>query len=624
MASERDAGSSPLDPSAFDPEALDIAAIDRTLRVELAAPAGLPRLEPSRPPPLPKTKPARPIHAQGLAEATPTSTQTSPRTSPRTPTTQPDAKSVPDVILDRDARIVGSENPGFSDLREDLDDSEATPVMPIRASSVHFQRPLPRATPPPPISASGSSIIGLPLDAPLPVGVSTKDIAPSLIPESSSREAIVNLPCSVLVVDEDRRAGAQVAARLVEVGYTCRVSDLAGVMGVLHQEPFDLAVVDVPDDEMRRDQGYARVAAMAPWSGPVVLTADAVMTATQVPMHPQVRAILSKPVLPTELVRTIESSRDDELYGDEHDRRQGAEPTEFGAGPAVTDELESEDSFHISVEVPAIDDHDGASPDYAAGLDDLGPMNAFAPEQTHPDDTRHPVAGRVRITIARLDGRIIRGSVRGASYGGILELEVPESPPLGASVEVEVILLEGQRSDIPGKMVSRPDGVDIALELDAGDVVHFGRFLDEARDPALPPTPALRALERPAGEVGGAAGSPPGLEEMWMAAQERIDDDSVQQAFIQACLKQRQIEYAIRCYRSLKEHCSDDERIERIDKYLHQVGTIVGFFAFQKAQKPTDDGPSMSLGLKIALGLFVLAAFVLLVLGFLVSPIGEP
>ena len=554
-----DPGASPLDPHAFDPPAPAGHSVpqrhqrgDRTLRIDLATPAGLPRLESPRPPPLPATKPARPLRPHDAPPPLPIESGTPTPMLLRTPVSNPIIEMTPDeAIFDID--VTGIESMFAA---HDEPDAPTGPIVSVPTGP-----------------ASGRNVAGLALAAPLPVGVSTRDL--SARPSAPAPAPLeVNLPCSVLVVDDDLRAGAQIAARLMEVGYTCRVTDLRNVQTVLAQQPFDVALVDVPADELRRDEGQGRIALMSPWSGPIVLTAP-VLPAGPNAMPAQVRAVLSKPLLPTELIRTLEAARLETL-GDQVDT-DGPDFSTFETMPEETD---------VSVPVPI----------------------PHRPETEHPHDTRHEIPDGVRIIVTLADGRTLRSTVQDGSYGGRLGLELSDGIRMNVPVTVEVILLDGRRSDIPGRTVA-PDngaGIEIVLDLDPGDSVHFGRFLDEARDPSLPRAEALRVRERAAVEAQS-----DNIDQLWLSAKERLDDDGRQQAFIQACLRQQRMDFAIRSYRRLKDERPDDERVA---KYLKQVGTILGFYALRKDQGQEDEVPSMSAGLKIAFGLFLLAALIFMTL----------
>ena len=605
-----DSGSAPLDPGNFNPSAAPDGpnetkarprpAGDMTLRIDLARPVGLPRYEaPRPPPPLPATKPARPLGPKPATSDLTPLPGGGTASAIRTPVTNPALVPDDDVIFDIDVAESDDDQSAlegaFMDAFSDIDVPISPPVAPLASVS-------PPPAPKPLTAAPG-------LSAPLPVGVTTRDLpspsAASPRPPVSNPPAVrlptssppsVRLPCSVLVVDEDRRAGAQIAARLMEVGYTCRVTDLSGVLPVLAQQSFDVALVDVPPDEMARDNGHRRVSQMAGWTGPIVVTAETVIPDDDRPLPPQVGAVLSKPLLPTELIRTLEAAR--------------TEVPAPSISPLPVQSTSPVPSAAVSpsvVALPPVASPNKLPPSPAVP----NPAVSAAADLSHPNATLHDLPGGLRVMLSRADGRVIRGAVQRASYGGRLEIELRDTATISGAVEVDVILMDGRRSEVPAAIRTEDPLAILELQLDPGDTVHFGRYLDEARDRSLPPAEPLRVREL--APVEPHAGN---LEQMWLSVQDRLDDDAAQQAFIQACLSHQQIEYAIRCYRRLKEENPGDERSAR---YLNQVGTILGFYALRKEMPSEEEGPQMSMGLKVVLGLFLLLALTFAVLSLFVG-----
>ena len=102
------------------------------------------------------------------------------------------------------------------------------------------------------------------------------------------------------------------------------------------------------------------------------------------------------------------------------------------------------------------------------------------------------------------------------------------------------------------------------------------------------------------------------LQHLWTQASKCIDDDKLQQQFIQACIRQKNISYAVECYRALKNAYPDNVKVQ---KYLQQVGTILGFYAFNNAkQTAVDEGGGVSKAIKMSLlflGVIVVTLIVL-------------
>lgn len=119
----------------------------------------------------------------------------------------------------------------------------------------------------------------------------------------------VNLPCSLLIVDQDLRAGSQLAAKLIELGYTCRVVGDGLVEAALAQQRYDAAIIEVPAEEASHDRGLARLGKLATYSGPIVLTSPALLPLGGYGPPHRVRASLQRPFFTESLVAAIEEAR---------------------------------------------------------------------------------------------------------------------------------------------------------------------------------------------------------------------------------------------------------------------------------------------------------------------------
>lgn len=147
------------------------------------------------------------------------------------------------------------------------------------------------STPPPPLP-------GLPLGA----GPGSQVAAPAATPK-------VNLPCNLLIVDPDLRTGSQTAAKLMELGYTCRVVGDGLIEAALSQQRYDAAVVEVPPEEAAKDRGLGRLARLSTFSGPIVLTSPAVLPPEGYGPPHRVRGSLQRPFFAESLAGTIEAAR---------------------------------------------------------------------------------------------------------------------------------------------------------------------------------------------------------------------------------------------------------------------------------------------------------------------------
>ncbi len=447
----------------------------------------------------------------------------------------PDAFTIQDPQFDPDAS-------DESTLRIDV--STSLPMAKIPPAVTDIDPPRFRLPQPEPERA----ITGIPLGgAPEPAPAQVPP--PAHTPSGPTAPAPkLSLPCHVVVVDDDRRAGAQTGARLMEVGCTCRAVTLEESAGVL-DHAVHVVLLEVPAAEARTDAGWARMSRLGAWRGPLVLTSAAVIDT----LPEAAGATVVKPYFIEDLIAAIEKAR-----------RKPPPP-----GPGRT---------------------------RARAMD---PIEAIA----HHDLD----ANVVRAMFVRADGQVNRGRVRTMSYDGELLVSMNQPPRKGIEVGVELTLSDGRRMEIGGK-ISQSSGTDMEIALKLGDeergFVHY--FLDQARDVTQSFVEQVRIHQ--VQSLPSATVDENQLDRLWKEAASKLDEDDVQQRFIQACLKAQKLEHAVKCYRELKQQSPDDERVAR---YLLQVGTILGFYAFKKEPQVKDDGAKLPMPVKIAMGLFVGAAVIL-------------
>lgn len=465
---------------------------------------------------------------------------------------RPEAAPTPRVRAGGSLQTLGPTlGPGSEPMRDEptvRDPEGPAPDRGIHGIPIETTRPaaVPRAPAAPEREAGARP----PAPAPRAPSVPKRGAAPRL-----------TLPCNVLVVDDDRRAGAQTAARLMEAGCTCRVVGSAEAEAALAQV-FQVVLLEVPAAEVRADGGAGRIGSLGGFTGPLVLTSAAAIEV----LPPGAGAAVTKPYFLEDLIIAIETARSEPPAG-----------------------------------LPrALDEPPAARPE---ATKDLDPVEAIA----HHDLDKNVV----RAMLTRADGQISRGRVRTMSYDG--ELLVALNGPLRREVEVavELALADGRRMEIPG-VVTRSSGTDMEVSLKLGDSerLFVRHFLDQARDVTQAFIEPVRI--RTVSPVGpSAVVDDTKLEELWRNAAANLQDNGINQQFIQACLKGQRLEHAVRCYRRLKEERPDDQ--EQIDKYLAQVGTILGFYAFKKEVKEVDDS-KLPMSIKIALALFIGAALILWVM----------
>lgn len=209
-----------------------------------------------------------------------------------------------------------------------------------------------------------------------------------------------------------------------------------------------------------------------------------------------------------------------------------------------------------------------------------------------------------------------RGRVRSISLSGGVLVQIRGVLPIDSVVDVEFTHREGHRADFVGRVQSVGDEqMRIQLELGASDERFLNKFLSQARDPLEGGLEPVRIRSRAERLLEAGILSDRQLARRFAEVSTNLDDNVAHQAFIQACLKAQRLEFAVRCYRDLKKEQPTDERI---DRYLNQVGTILGFYAFRK-DSGMEAGPALPSSVRWTLGLFILAVVVLWVLATTLS-----
>ncbi|MEQ8275266.1 MAG: hypothetical protein RMA76_43235 [Deltaproteobacteria bacterium] len=363
----------------------------------------------------------------------------------------------------------------------------------------------------------------------------------------------IRLPCSLLVAAPDLRVAAQTAAKLMERGYTCRVVDVEGMLAAIDQQPFDAAVLEIADGQAHRDGGQEALAPLERFAGPIVTLCGIPLAIETLDTRAQVRASIEKPFEMEQLVLAIEEARED--------------------AEIARDAVVAKGRFDLNVNM-------------------------------------------VRAQVTLGEGQVTRGRIRAMSYDGEVVLDSREPLALGTKVSARFTTTQGREVEVPGRVVGVEGSTSsLQLKLQELDVDPIRLFVDEARDITTPAIAQvlIRALVAP--PRGDSLEGNRSLQEHWTQVRGRLDDDEAHQVFIKSCLEAKQIEFAVRCYRELKNANPEDERIQ---KYLNQVGTILGFYAFKKADAEKDEG-GMPTMWKVALGLFVLMVLILWVVGTLIS-----
>ena len=438
---------------------------------------------------------------------------------------------------------------------------------------------------------------------PAPRAPSTPRPSAPAAPSPPSR--VPELPATVVVIDPDRQRGARSAGRLMEVGYTARVLDPTEVDAVV--DPVAAAVLAV-------DPGSAPHAARArAWveerlGCPVVLSGalDRLLGGPLLlePWTAEQAVALIEPLRENARATSVEAGA---ALSPPSGAVEGASP------PAPEPEPEADPFAPEELAAPV------AKPAGLVGLPKVeSSTGARAP--VDPSSWERLEARVVQVRIADEVGEgYTPGRAVAASYDGHIDVDCRRSLPPGTPLMVELTLLDGRRADFEAVAVSTGGGAAFRLELEveAADVPFYYGWVEASLDPAARDQAPVRVAAT--GKAPERAPStPPGavtlddLEVLWAEAQTKLDDDAIQQRFIQACVRSQEMDFAVRRYRALKEARPDDERAQR---YLAQVGTILGFYALDRSSAVEEGG--MSNGVKLTLLAFVLAAAVLGVLAFI-------
>lgn len=415
----------------------------------------------------------------------------------------------------------------------------------------------------------------------------------------------VVLPAAVLVVDADRRRGAQTAAKLMEHGYTCAVVVPSEVAAVVGRQTFDVLLLEVEVGQAETAFDRARV-----FSGPIVVSSPAAIAT-----GPEVALLLLKPWLTEQMVQALEEAR----------RRRGpdalAPPTiealahDLLEGETVAEPDAAAPPAFATPPSPSAPPEQGVAARVPSSADGPGPETHSVPLGLDTWDAFRNKVVRARIADRQGEG-FTPARIRAARADGFLDVECRRRfEAKGTAVEVELVLADSRRASFEARVSNESeDGMTIALSVQPADVPFFHMWLAECGDVSLRSEPAKIAWteSKPAPEPdkAGAAATSLEVDRLWAEASANLDDDAAQQRFIQRCLKSGQIELAVRRYRGLKEASPDDERAQ---KYLQQVGTILGFYALKQTNE-VDNETGMSWRLKLVLGLFVLSTVILFVL----------
>jgi hypothetical protein len=210
--------------------------------------------------------------------------------------------------------------------------------------------------------------------------------------------------------------------------------------------------------------------------------------------------------------------------------------------------------------------------------------------------------------VAANDGKETRGRVRNMSPKGGLMVETTARYAPRTALTAEFALLDGRMMIFTGRVVrSTPNDLALKLDVDDAQVEFLDRFIEDACSQNQKSLQAVKFAPRVEGMTADIIDDM-ALMKMWLEVSDSIDNDDMQQQFIQHCLRAEKLEFAVARYRELKAQRPDDERIA---KYLHQIGTILGFYALSK-KDVVREKEKLPASMKLMIILFALAAVALL------------
>ncbi|MFO0725033.1 MAG: PilZ domain-containing protein [Myxococcota bacterium] len=211
--------------------------------------------------------------------------------------------------------------------------------------------------------------------------------------------------------------------------------------------------------------------------------------------------------------------------------------------------------------------------------------------------------GAVRVTCVGAASSPVRGRVRDIAIDGGLFIELATAPELLASVRATLTLPSGHEMAFEGKVVRKTSaGVAVRLRVDQPSQAFLNVFVAVARG-----GDRRRALELRLEPLDSGAEADPEVA-LSRAFQDALLDgsDEAHQRFIQTCLTQRRIDYALTRYRAEKARRAQDPIF---DAYLAQVGTILGFASLNSAEK-VQPQPGPRFHRLIGVGVVILVALV--------------
>ncbi len=283
---------------------------------------------------------------------------------------------------------------------------------------------------------------------------------------------------------------------------------------------------------------------------------------------------------------------------DRHIRRQTvqpAPPADVYHGTLGLDVLLSGDLVRSSDILPGdpTEDCSVLSDDPPDGLDslDIAPSSQEFGENRRGYGRFRLAHNVIRVQIHRDDGKPSTGRMTNASVTGLF-VRCPSPLPFRSVVRVEWNLMNDMKMAFTGKVVrTTAQGMAIHLNTDDANWRFRSTFIDMCRTPMQrPPTVTVRRLTAAAAkrfqEDDDVVRR---LGQRWKETQQDIASDERHQRFIQSCLKEKRLQFALERYRELQVW-----PVEGFDPtgYLKQIGTILAFYQLQSAD-PTGEASAL-------------------------------
>ena len=188
----------------------------------------------------------------------------------------------------------------------------------------------------------------------------------------------------------------------------------------------------------------------------------------------------------------------------------------------------------------------------------------------------------IRVAIYRDDHKQSHGRMTNASVTGLF-VRCQNPLPFKAIVRVEWCLINDIKMSFTGRVVrSTKDGMAIHLTTDDANWRFRASFIDRCRIAAeLPPSVTIRRLTP--SEAKRYMEDDTTLRQLgirWKRVERDLSNDALHQAFIQDCLKQKRLQFALERYRELQTWPVDGFDAT---EYLKQIGTILSFYQLQPA-----------------------------------------